>query len=405
MTSKIKNIYFGQAIGDAFGLATEFMSKSEIAQNYPNGIDNYNDIVKDEHRSRFEIGAWTDDTDQFLCIDKSIKKYGFLNSLDIAQEFKNWFNENPMGIGKTTYEILKLPEYISKPEQCAEFIWRMKGSDLAPNGALMRNAAVVIHSYENEKKVLENCKKVCQLTHFDPRCVDSCQIHGLLLSRVINGGDTSIKSILESISTLDSRTVEYIKNFGKKYNKAKMLEGVKRCINLYHSRDLSVIQMNTDNKFGCIKEEIRPIKLNMVAAGEHAGNIERYNRTVKECTRCHIHRCPYERYPRVMVTGCVVKAVKDLNQLPSQSGISQELSPSTLITGDVCPDFKRINALNFGDYVQVHRDITPTNTPRARTVGGGSTTPIRKRTGGLDIHVFIHGKENTRSYLGCAADR
>ena len=212
MPSKIKNIYFGQAIGDALGLATEFMTKTEIAQNYPNGIHNYNDIIRDEHRSRFEVGAWTDDTDQFLCIDKSIKKYGFVNSLDIAQEFKNWFNDNPMGIGKTTHEILKLPEYTSKPEQCAEFIWRMKGSDLAPNGALMRNAAVVIHSYENEKKVLENTKKVCQLTHFDPRCVDSCQIHGLLLSRVINGGDTSLKSILESISTLDFRTIEYIKN-------------------------------------------------------------------------------------------------------------------------------------------------------------------------------------------------
>ena len=188
------------------------MSKAEIAKNYPNGIHNYEDIIRDEHRSRFEVGAWTDDTDLFLCIDKSIKKYGFVNSLDIAQEFKNWFNDNPMGIGKTTYEILKLPEYTNKPEQCAEFIWRMKGSDLAPNGALMRNAAVVIHSYENEKKVLENCKKVCQLTHFDPRCLDSCQIHGLILSRVISGGDTSIKSILESISTLDSRTVEYINN-------------------------------------------------------------------------------------------------------------------------------------------------------------------------------------------------
>ena len=212
MTSKIKNIYLGQAIGDALGLATEFMTKSEISQNYPDGIYNYNDIVRDEHRSRFRVGDWTDDTDQFLCIDKSIKKYGFVNSLDIAQEFKNWFNDNPMGIGNTTYEILKLPEYTNKPEQCAEFIWRMKGSDLAPNGALMRNAAVVIHSYENEKKVLENTKKVCQLTHFDPRCVDSCQIHGLILSRVISGGDTSIKSILESISTLDSRTVEYINN-------------------------------------------------------------------------------------------------------------------------------------------------------------------------------------------------
>lgn len=135
----------------------------------------------------------------------------------------------------------------------------------------------------------------------------------------------------------------------------------------------------------------------MVAAGEHVGNIERSNRTVKECTRCHIHRCPYERYPRVMVTGCVVKAVKDLNQLPSQSGISQELSPSTLITGDVCPDFKRINALNFGDYVQVHRDITPTNTPRARTVGGIALHPSGNEQGGwifmsLSTGKKIHGR-------------
>ncbi len=116
MQSKIRNIYFGQTIGDALGLATEFMSKAEIAKNYPNGINNCEDIIRDEHRSRFKVGDWTDDTDQFLCIDKSLKKYGFVNSLDIAQEFKNWYNDNPMGIGKTTYEILKLPEYTSKPE-------------------------------------------------------------------------------------------------------------------------------------------------------------------------------------------------------------------------------------------------------------------------------------------------
>ena len=85
------------------------MSKAEIAQNYPNGIHNYNDIIRDEHRSRFEVGAWTDDTDQFLCIDKSIKKYGFVNSLDIAQEFKNWYiihygrNSMPNGREITDY--------------------------------------------------------------------------------------------------------------------------------------------------------------------------------------------------------------------------------------------------------------------------------------------------------------
>ena len=82
-----------------------------------------------------------------------------------------------------------------------------------------------------------------------------------------------------------------------------------------------------------------------------------------------IHANPYQRYPRVMVKGCATKSVKDLNRLPSTNGISSTLSPSTLITGDACPDFKDVSVLNFGSYAQVHRHNNPTNTPKARTVG------------------------------------
>ena len=188
------------------------MSKAEIAYHYPNGINNYSDIYQDAHRSRFEIGAWTDDTDQFMCIDRSIKKCKGVNTLDIAQEFKNWFNDSPMGIGKTTYEILKLPEYTSSPEKCAEFIWKMKGGDLAPNGGLMRNAAVAIYNHQDESQVIENCKKVCRLTHYDQRCVDSCQIHGLIIARELNCGDTNLSSVINALPNLDPRTIKYIED-------------------------------------------------------------------------------------------------------------------------------------------------------------------------------------------------
>ena len=70
-----------------------------------------------------------------------------------------------------------------------------------------------------------------------------------------------------------------------------------------------------------------------------------------------------------MVTGCVVKSVKDVNQLPSLNSILQELSPRTLLTGDPSPDFNRMNALNFEDYAQVHWHNKQKNTPKARTVG------------------------------------
>ena len=126
------------------------------------------------------------------------------------------------------------------------------------------------------------------------------------------------------------RTVEHLKDFKKKYTKKSMLNGIKKCINVYHTRGLTVDSVNSDNEFGCIRDDILPTNLNMVAADEHVGDVERSIRTVKEGTRCHVHRLPYERYTKLMVSGCVVKTIKDLNQLPSPNGLSDELSPSTL---------------------------------------------------------------------------
>ena len=55
-----------------------------------------------------------------------------------------------------------------------------------------------------------------------------------------------------------------------------------------------------------------------------------------------------------MVAVYVTKSITYLNQITSFNGLSQELSPATLLTGNIGPDFNKINVLNFGDYVQVH---------------------------------------------------
>ena len=189
------------------------------------------------------------------------------------------------------------------------------------------------------------------------------------------------------------RTVENHMKFKRRYNKKDMLLGIKQYINMYHSRGLTVVQLNCDNKFACIEEDIRPTKLNKVAAGEHGGDAQRSGRTAKEGNRYHIPRNPYERYPKVMVTGCVVKSTNDLNQLPLDDGRSKDLSPDTIVICRSATNYNEVSKPNFGDYVQAYTVNRKTNTPKSRTVDAIALYPSRNFQGGWIFMSLATGRE------------
>lgn len=135
-------IIFGQAVGDALGLSTEFMSKQEVDQFYPNGIGDYSQIVQDDHRRRWQRGDWTDDTDMMLCILDSFMACQKVDILDIARRFKEWMMNGGMGIGRHTYNVMALGDYTLNPQKAAEIIWKMGKKKAAANGAVMRTSVV-----------------------------------------------------------------------------------------------------------------------------------------------------------------------------------------------------------------------------------------------------------------------
>ena len=74
-------------------------------------------------------------------------------------------------------------------------------------------------------------------------------------------------------------------------------------------------------------------------------------------------------YTKLMVTGYVVKTIKDLNQIPALDGLSDGNSPDMIITGKSASNFNEITKLNVGDYVQAYRIKGVTNTNKARCLG------------------------------------
>ena len=88
-------------------------------------------------------------------------------------------------------------------------------------------------------------------------------------------------------------------------------------------------------------------------------------RTVKESSRSTCHDIPYPKYTMLMAISLVQNIVKWLNVLPSKGGISEEMSPETIVTGASKPDFNR-KGIPFCGYAMVYTGTE--NNMNSRTV-------------------------------------
>ena len=204
---KIKGTIYGQAIGDALGLGTEGMDVYDMAWKYPNGITHYSEIFQDHHRRRWKIGDWTDDTDMMLCIANAIIKDKGVNLYTIAQNFKDWANGEPMGIGGNTRNVLMIGDYVQRPLSVSRKVWELSNYQSAANGGLMRTSVVGLLPNNIE----QNAADICRLTHYDPRCTGSCVIASELIHAfVFDKPIPTYDHIIAIGRRYDERIVEYI---------------------------------------------------------------------------------------------------------------------------------------------------------------------------------------------------
>ena len=211
---------------------------------------------------------------------------------------------------------------------------------------------------------------------------------------------------LHSISRkFEFRTVEVF--YGKRTLKAMdKRSSINKIVNIYKARNLNIIQIDADMEFKCLETHILPIKLNIAAADEHVPGVERSIRTIKVGTRTLLHNMPFSSYHQQLVAGCVQSVAKALNNTPKRGGLSDILSPSTLVTGRPPPDFKTLTKLSFGEYVELKETIGFKNSMKQRTVGSLAMYPSGNTQGtlifwSLETGRTVHRKqwENYQSLI------
>ncbi|MBT9554416.1 MAG: ADP-ribosylglycohydrolase family protein [Myxococcales bacterium] len=206
---------WGQAIGDALGLATEFMTSDEARLAYPHGLSRYADIVRDDHRSRWPVGAFTDDTDQMLCILESLIACPTVDPVDIGGNIARWAATCGLGIGRTVQRALDRNGFNTDPIAAARQAWEDGRARHAANGAVMRTSVFGVWRLDDPAAtpaVTLAAAAGCRVTHYDPRCVASCVAVSLAIRTLVLDPQCDREGLFNSLADicllLDPRCAE-----------------------------------------------------------------------------------------------------------------------------------------------------------------------------------------------------
>lgn len=172
-------------------------------------------------------------------------------------------------------------------------------------------------------------------------------------------------------------------------NKTTMTKCIMKILRQYGSRGIKIKEIRTDGEFNCVRDEV-PCHVNITAPNEHVPEIERSIRTIKEGSRTTCHDLPYEQVPKLMTRGNIYCEIIHLNDFPPEDGVSDTMSPATLIAGRPPPTYDELMKVSHGSYVHAYTETK--NDETARAVGAIALYPCGNTQGGWYFMSLKTGK-------------
>jgi len=203
--SKYVDALLGVAVGDAFGVPVEFLTRKSLEQNPVITMMGYGT----HHQP---IGTWSDDTSMTMCLAESLID-GY-DSERIGKNFVAWYKQakwtahnEVFDIGHTTRESL---ENIIKG-QSAESAGLI-GENSQGNGSLMRILPLLFHIHDRSPSHRwDIVRRNSAITHGHINCAIACFIY-LEVARCLLYGDDASTAYFTGIQRARSALMEIPKS-------------------------------------------------------------------------------------------------------------------------------------------------------------------------------------------------
>ena len=193
-------------------------------------------------------------------------------------------------------------------------------------------------------------------------------------------------------------TVQYVKD----QTSQTLLVAILKVKAIYSVRGFIIRCILIENEFEPLHDDLlqNDINLNMPAANEHVPQIEHQIHVIKEHIRATRHSLLFKTMPLLMLVKMVYTCTKLINAFPPKGGMSNILSPRTIIMGTQLK-YKNDCRLPFSAYVQAHEEPVPTNTQEAWTMGAISLGPTGNIQGTFKfLNLQMGKKSNHHKWMG-----
>ncbi|WP_411968956.1 ADP-ribosylglycohydrolase family protein [Haloferax sp. YSSS75] len=196
-SNRVLGVLLGLSCGDALGRPVEFESAEQIKAEHGRldqmiGYGTWNQPA----------GTTTDDTEQALCIARSLVEQGEFDPTDVADRFVAWYDSGPFDIGGMTRRSLTRLSRGSTWEEAGQEVWEASSEGMnAGNGSVMRCPPLAIPYADDWGALVEVSRQSSQITHADPRCTWGCAVLNLTIAGLLDDADAPLEEALDYVDS------------------------------------------------------------------------------------------------------------------------------------------------------------------------------------------------------------